>query len=106
MLGCQSGFQARVKAIFPDILQVHREALACKTLPAMLKEVLQEVVKKVNFIKASALNTRLFQDLCSEMDSKHQNLLCYTEVRWLSKGNVLKRCLKLKEEMKEFFAEK
>ena len=36
------------------------------------------------------------------MDAAHKNLLYHTEVRWLSKGNVLKSILDLKEETTEF----
>ena len=36
------------------------------------------------------------------MDADHVNLLYYTEVRWLSRGNPLKRVFELKEELKEF----
>src|SRR5271156_1067213 len=36
------------------------------------------------------------------MDAAQLNLLYYTEVRWLSKGNILKRVLDLKVEVTEF----
>ena len=37
------------------------------------------------------------------MDATHKTLLYHTEVRWLSKGNVLKCLLDLHVEVKEFF---
>lgn len=40
------------------------------------------------------------------MDSNHEALLFHTEVRWLSKGNMLERLYELKEEVKVFLAEK
>ena len=61
-----------------------------------------EVIKLVNFVKCSAINTRLFRNLCLDMDATHIVLLYHTEVRWLSKGIVLKRVLDLKEGIKEF----
>ena len=36
------------------------------------------------------------------MDSEHQNLLYHTEVRWLSRGNVLRRLYELRNEVHEF----
>ena len=99
MLGSRSGFMTLVKTKNPDIITthclIHREALASKTLPAPLKATLETVIRIVNHIKGGALNTRLFRRLCQDMDSAHQDLLFYTSVRWLSKGNVLARVFEL-----------
>ena len=56
----------------------------------------------VNFIKSSALNTRLFRLLCQEFDDEQIILLFHTEVRWLSRGNM-SRVHSLRKEMAEFF---
>ena len=64
--------------------------------------MLDDVIKVVNMIMSSALNTRLFRLFCQDLDSEHQNLLYYTEVRWLSRGNVVKRVYELKTEIKQF----
>ena len=74
-----------------------RQALASKTLPQFLQKVLDQIIKIVNFIKAGALNSRLFKAFCGDMDSDHQVLLYYTAARWLSKGNVTQRILELRE---------
>ena len=107
MLGCRSGFMKHIKESAPYVTgnhcMIHREALASKTLPGPLKCVFQVSIKIVNYIKSSALNTRLFKNLCLDMDATHKTLLYHTEVRWLSKGNVLKRLLDLHVEVKEFF---
>ncbi|KAI6649935.1 protein ZBED8-like [Oopsacas minuta] len=85
MLGSHSGFQTRVRQFVPDVITNHcmidREALAAKTLLASLNVILQEVFKIVNFVKSSAVNTRLFRNLCLDMDAAHMNLLYHTEVR-------------------------
>jgi len=60
-----------------------------------LNEVLCQSVKIINYIKTSALNTRLLKALCSEMGFDHQNLLFHSEVHWLSRGEVLKRIYEL-----------
>jgi hypothetical protein len=64
--------------------------------------VLQEAVKVVNFAKARQLNCRLFAVLCEEMQADHKPLLLLSEVRWLSRGKVLKRLVELKEEVRRF----
>ena len=45
---------------------IHRKALAAKTLPVELMDLLNAVIKIVNIIKTNALNTRLFAQLCRE----------------------------------------
>lgn len=108
MLGSQSGFKTRIKAINSKVkhmhCMIHRQALAAKTLPTELKEVLDDTVKTVNFVKSSALNSRLFRLLCSDLDFVHETLLYHTEVRWLSRGNVVKTMFELKDEQKLFFS--
>lgn len=106
MLGRKSGFAALVKEIIPDLevhhCFIHRQSLAAKTLPTNLNSVLQSVVKAVNYIRSRALNHRLFQDLCREMGATHTVLLFHTEVRWLSRGRVLRRIHDLLDEVTIF----
>ena len=106
MLGCRSGFITRVKQKNPDAVGthcvIHREALASKTLPTAMKNKLDIIIRIVNFIKSSAVNSRLFSQLCKQMDSNHENLLFHTKVRWLSKGNMLARVYGLKDEVSIF----
>lgn len=106
MLGKKSGFQKKVKDLAPHAkgihCMIHRYALASKTLPEPLLKVLDSVIKIVNYVKSGALNTRLFKELCKEMNADHEVLLFYTAVRWLSKGNVLNRVFELKDEIKMF----
>lgn len=85
MLGSKSGFQTRVKKLAPQAkgihCMIHRYALASKTLPASLREVLDSVIRIVNYVKAGALNTRLFKELCKDMSADHEVLLFYTAIR-------------------------
>ena len=64
------------------------------------------VVTAVNFIRSRSLQHRLFQQLCEEMDSEHTRLVYHAKVRWLSRGQVLKRVHELLDEMKAFLQEK
>ena len=87
MLGRKSGFQAGVKTVSPSVTFVHRSgqrfALAAKLLPPSIKTSLNLVVKMVNYIKTSALNSRLFKVIREDIGSKYTSLLFYTEVRGL-----------------------
>ena len=51
----------------------------------------------------SALNTRLFANLCAELGSDHKCLLFYTEVRWLSRGNMTRKIFELGNDLLEFY---
>ena len=110
MLGRKSGFQSYVKAVLPKIIFthcfIHRFALCAKVLPPELLSCLQQIVKIVNFVKTSALNTRIFANLCADLGSYHKCLLFYTEVRWLSRGNMTRRVFELRNELLEFYEQR
>ena len=63
------------------------------------------MITAVNKIKANALNSRLFHQLCIANDEDFQCLLLHTDVRWLSKGNCLKRFHTLFNSVLDFFQE-
>ena len=63
-------------------------------------------IKIVNYIKSGNLSKRLFKQLRKDMNSKHEALLYYTSVRWLSRGNVLSRVFEMKDEIKSFLEAK
>ena len=109
--GHTAGFHARVRSA-SDIpitfthCMIHREALVAKKISPDLNAVVQDAVKVINFIKSRALNTRIFANLCNEMESEFTTLLLHCEIRWLSKGKALKRLLMLKNEVVIFLTEK
>ena len=109
-IGANSGLISLVKQKNPAIqgthCMIHKAALVSKTIPKRLHEHMFVVIKVVNFVKSSALNTRLFSKLCKDMDVDHTALLYYTQVRWLSKGNMLSRIFELREEVKLFLVAK
>ena len=87
MIGSRLGFIIKVKK--KNSLSVgihciiHSEALAAKTLPNEMMDSLKAVIKIVNFMKTSALNTQLFTQLCREIERDLETLLFHTNVRWL-----------------------
>ncbi|KAF2351079.1 Ribonuclease H-like domain [Trinorchestia longiramus] len=110
MLGRKSGFQAHAKAVAPNATTVHcfihRFALCAKVLPPKSLSCFNRVIRIVNFVKTSALNTRLFKLLCEDFGSNHICLLYPTEVRWLSRDNTTRRLFEPRDELLVFFTEK
>ena len=105
MLRVRSGFLTLIQKN-PNVIGtnciIHREDLAARPVSQPLKEALDCAIKVVNYIKASALNTRLFRKLCQDMDAEYDSLLFHTSVCWLSKGNMLIRLARLLPEVIEF----
>lgn len=103
MTGSVKGFTSFAKKKNENIIFthcfLHREALMTKTLVGDLREVLDQVVKVINFIKSSSLKSRLFEKICDGMDSDNSKLLFYSAIRWLSRGRVLSRFYDLSEEI-------
>lgn len=110
MLGARKGFTALVKKVNPMVNVVHcllhRENLVGRHLSPGLNEVMNEAVQIVNYIKTSALNTRLFEQLCADFDAEHRHLLFHSNIRWLSRGKLLRRLLDLRDELEIFLIEK
>ena len=81
---------------------IHQENLCSKSL--RMKSVMEIVVKTINYIRARGLNHRQF--LLDEMESQYGDLLYYTELRWLSRGAMLRHFYELREEVNHFMVEK
>ncbi|XP_049919796.1 SCAN domain-containing protein 3-like [Epinephelus moara] len=110
MTGRLSGLTTRIKEVAPECESthcfIHREMLASQKMSPELHSVLNDVIKVINLIKAHALNSRLFEQLCEEMDAEHKRLLLHTEIRWLSRGKSLARVFELREPLQRFLSEK
>jgi hypothetical protein len=109
MLGNTSGFAALVKKQAPHIVFthgfLHRHALATKTFPTILKEILSAAMKITNFIRSRTLNQLIVKTFSQEMGEKYEVLLFHTEVRWRSRG-ILKRLFQISPEVSLFLKEK
>ncbi|KAE8278788.1 Zinc finger MYM-type protein 6 [Larimichthys crocea] len=85
---------------------LHRESLAAKNMSPEFHGVMDVSVKTINFIKNNAVNSRCFAKLYEDMEADHIQLLYHSEVRWLSRGLVLKRLFELRNEVFSFLTEK
>lgn len=68
---------------------IHQQVLCSKCLK--FDNVMSMVVKCINQIRSRGLKHRRFRAFLEEMESEDGDVLDFTEVRWLSRGNVLKR---------------
>jgi len=75
---------------------IHQHALCSKCLK--FQHVMSVVLKCVNYIRSRGLQHRQFQAFL-EVEASYGDVLYFTEVRWLSRGNVLKRFFYLRAEM-------
>ncbi|XP_045113670.1 protein ZBED8-like [Portunus trituberculatus] len=82
-----------------------QHALATKTLPPKLAEVLKIVVECVNYVRNSALKHHIFKELCNEMGSEFEVLLYHSNIRWLSRGKVLNCVFAMRVEFALFLRE-
>ncbi|KAK0135642.1 SCAN domain-containing protein 3 [Merluccius polli] len=79
------------------------QSLMCAKLSGELKDTMDSVMAIINFIcSTSSLQHRLFRQLLSDMSAQYTDLLIHKDIRWLSKGNALKRFCELKEEILAF----
>jgi hypothetical protein len=80
------------------------EKLSARKMLVILKTILTEAVKVVNFVKPRATNSRLFSILCNAVASEH-DVLPHTKVRWLSQRNVLSCLFQLRSEVQLFLSD-
>ncbi|XP_071035384.1 general transcription factor II-I repeat domain-containing protein 2-like [Parasteatoda tepidariorum] len=85
---------------------IHKEALCARTFPDEICKVMELVITIINSVLAKTLNHRQFKEFLFEMESEYVDLLLHNKVRWLSRGNVLKRFASLSPEIKAFLLEK
>lgn len=109
MAGSIKGLAARLRAIAPKIKSLHcliHQSVLCARLSGELKTTMDSVMAMINFIRAtSSLQHRLFRQLLEDMSADHGDLLLHNDVRWLSKGNALKRVCDLRKEIITFLRE-
>ncbi|PSN39027.1 hypothetical protein C0J52_25563 [Blattella germanica] len=72
-----------------------------------MEVVMKTVIKCVNEVKGGnrALMHRKFLSFLTEMETEYHDIVLFTQVRWLSRGNCLKRFFALRKEIKQFLEE-
>jgi hypothetical protein len=63
---------------------------------------MEVAVASFNFIQSRALNHRQFKEYLSDLFSDYEDVSYYCEVRWLSKGQMLKRFYHLRQDIADF----
>ena len=71
-----------------------------------MNNVMNDVIKTVNFIKKHTINHRQFKTLLEKSESPFGDVIYFSEIRWLSRGQTLKRFFSLRKEITEFLTEK
>ena len=69
-----------------------------------LEIVLGDIKKVVNFVR-SHLKKQNISELCKDMEANELRLLYHSEIRWLSRGKVLKRVFQLRNELSTFLTQ-
>ena len=84
MLGSRSEFIAKIKEKTPNAVEsncvIYGEALSSRTLVIAIKDKLATIIRAVNYVKASVVNTKLFTKLCKDIDFNHETLVFNTSV--------------------------
>lgn len=110
MVGKNEGLIALIRKNNPGIsfLQyhciIHQQNLFAKTVN--IQDVMSIVVKTVNFIKSRGLNHRQFQEFLKETNAEYGDVIYFCDVRWLSRGKMLKRVFDLRKEIAAFMESK
>ncbi|KAL3969674.1 KRAB domain-containing zinc finger protein [Sarotherodon galilaeus] len=100
MVGASRGLIGRMNREMEE-LGSHRPTMMLKW-----DSVMKVVVSCINFIRANGLKHRQFQQFLSELESAYGDALYYTEVRWLSRGRVLKHFYELLPKINAFLHSK
>jgi hypothetical protein len=75
---------------------IHQRNLCAKSIK--FTNVMEVVVVSINFIKSRALNHRQCKEYLADLFSDYEDVSYYCEMRWLSKGQMLKRFYDLRQD--------
>jgi len=69
-----------------------------------LNNVLEIVIKVINYVESSPVKARIFKKLCEKMGAEHTSLLFYCNSTWLSKCNIILRVFELRQEHNSYLS--
>ena len=98
---------ALIKQVAPEVVNVscviHREALVAKKLVNQENNCqLADVISIATAALKNAKSKRVFQEIVKGMEDEGR-FVYHSEVRWLSRGKVMKRVWKVREELVMWF---
>ena len=76
---------------------IHQESLCARVLT--FDNVMKFVFNSVNFIRSRGPNHRQFGSFLEGIEAEYRDIPDHTDVRWLSRGKVLKRFVELRTEI-------
>jgi hypothetical protein len=95
MAGNKEGLQALIERSAQEAMWTHRmihgDSLAVKELCPELIQVMDVVIKTVNYIRIRPLERRLLAELREEMWAQYRSPLFYSNYRWLSRRKAVDR---------------
>lgn len=57
------------------------------------------IMKIINFINSRPIKSRLFEQICEEMNADYLRLILFNAIRWLLRDNILLQLYNLREEL-------
>ena len=79
-----------------------REAPASPCFNIELSQVVEEIVKVINYVKTSRVRSCIFSKLCDDLETPHKRILFRATTRWLSLGNAFAKVFELRQELLTF----
>ena len=106
MLSRGKGLVGRLVKDNPGLITYHciiHQSVLCAILGDEYCDVMENIMKLVNFLRStSSLQHRLLRNFLSVNDASYKDLLVHNNVRWLSRGRVLKRFWSIRKESMTF----
>ena len=108
MVSKNVGLVALLRKDVPQLIAfhciIHQSVLTAK-LSSELSEIMQTLVKLVNYICSTSHLQRLLRSFLQDAEAEYTDLLLHNDVRWLSKGATLRRLWTVRVEIIDFLSQ-